>query len=69
MLAEYQKISEKDFVAITNVGAYGSSLSSNYNTRLKSAEYLITKDSRDIKKIRDRDTIEQILENETKYLL
>ena len=36
---------------------------------MKSAEYLIVKDSGDIRKIRDRDTIEQILENETKYLL
>ena len=30
---KYQKIKEGDFVAITNVGAYGSSLSSNYNTK------------------------------------
>ena len=29
----YPKINENEFVAITNVGAYGSSLSSNYNTR------------------------------------
>jgi|TARA_B100001093_G_scaffold447508_1_gene452468 diaminopimelate decarboxylase len=39
----YQKISEGDFVAITNAGAYGSSLSSNYNTRPLIAEILITK--------------------------
>ena len=55
--------------AVESVGAYGFALSSNYNTRMKSAEYLIVKDSGDIRKIRDRDTIEQILENETKYLL
>ena len=39
----YQKISENDFVAITNVGAYGASLSSNYNTRPLIAEILVNK--------------------------
>ena len=39
----YQEIRENDFVAITNVGAYGSSLSSNYNTRPLIAEILINK--------------------------
>ncbi len=39
----YQKVSENDFVAITNVGAYGSSLSSNYNTRPLIAEILVSK--------------------------
>ena len=58
-----------DYIAVESVGAYGFSLSSNYNTRMKSAEYLIAKDGQNIKKIRDRDTIKQILENETKYLL
>ena len=38
---KYQKLSENDFIAITNVGAYGSSLSSNYNTRPLIAEILI----------------------------
>ncbi len=39
----YQRINENDFIAITNVGAYGSSLSSNYNTRPLIAEILINK--------------------------
>ena len=39
----YHKVSENDFVAITNVGAYGSSLSSNYNTRPLIAEILVNK--------------------------
>ena len=39
----YPKINENDFIAITNVGAYGSSLSSNYNTRPLVAEILINK--------------------------
>ena len=39
----YQKLSENNFVAITSVGAYGSSLSSNYNTRPLIAEILVNK--------------------------
>jgi len=39
----YQKIKENEFIAITNVGAYGSSLSSNYNTRPLIAEILVSK--------------------------
>ncbi|MDC1096328.1 diaminopimelate decarboxylase [Pelagibacteraceae bacterium] len=39
----YHKISENDFIAITNAGAYGSSLSSNYNTKPLIAEILVNK--------------------------
>ena len=39
----YPKVSENELIAITNVGAYGSSLSSNYNTRPLIAEILINK--------------------------
>ena len=39
----YQKIKENDYVAITNVGAYGASLSSNYNTRPLVAEILVNR--------------------------
>jgi len=38
---KYQKMKEGDFVAITDVGAYGSSLSSNYNTKPFIAEILV----------------------------
>ena len=37
----FQKLNEKDFIAICDVGAYGMSLSSNYNLRPKAAELLI----------------------------
>ena len=40
---KYQKIRENEFVAITNTGAYGSSLSSNYNTKPLIAEILVNK--------------------------
>ena len=41
----YQTIKEGDFVAITDVGAYGSSLSSNYNTKPLIAEILTSRNS------------------------
>ena len=37
----YQKLNEKDFLAICDVGAYGVSLASNYNIRPKPPEILI----------------------------
>ena len=43
MYKNYQKIKENDYVAITNVGAYGASLSSNYNTRPLVAEILVNR--------------------------
>ena len=51
-----------DFLVIEDVGAYGFVLSSNYNTRPKPAEYIITNGN--IKEIRSADTLDQILENE-----
>ncbi len=39
----FQELNEKDFIAICDVGAYGMSLSSNYNLRPKAAELLIKK--------------------------
>ena len=46
------KLKEKDYVAICDVGAYGMSLSSNYNLRPKAVELLIN--GRNIKKIKNR---------------
>ena len=40
-LKKFQKLKEKDFVVMCDVGAYGMSLSSNYNVRPKPAEILI----------------------------
>ena len=51
-LKKYQKLREKDFVAICDVGAYGMSLSSNYNLRPKAVELLVN--GRKIKKIKNR---------------
>jgi len=38
---KFQKLNEKDFVAICDVGAYGTSLASNYNVRPKPIEILL----------------------------
>ena len=45
---KYQKISENDLIAITKTGAYGSSLSSNYNTKPLIAEILVKKNKNKI---------------------
>ncbi len=41
LVKNFQKLSEKDFIVICDVGAYGTSLASNYNVRPKPAEILI----------------------------
>ncbi len=38
---DFQQLNEKDYVAICDVGAYGMSLSSNYNLRPKASEIMI----------------------------
>ena len=40
-LKNFQELEEKDLIVICDVGAYGMSLSSNYNVRLKPSEILI----------------------------
>jgi len=40
-LTKFQKLNEKDLIVICDVGAYGMSLSSNYNLRPKATEILI----------------------------
>ena len=55
----YQKIKENEFIAITNVGAYGFSLSSNYNTRPLIAEILINKNK--LKYIRKKQNLLKLI--------
>ena len=55
----FSSVSEGSLVAITNVGAYGSTLSSNYNTRPLAAEIIIKKGQ--IKVIRKRQKISEII--------
>ena len=58
---KYYKIKEEDYVAILDVGAYGSVLSSNYNTKPLPAEILI--DNNHVKIIRKRQTLSEIIKN------
>ncbi len=55
----FTSVSEGSLVAITNVGAYGSTLSSNYNTRPLAAEIIIKKSQ--IKVIKKRQQISEII--------
>jgi len=58
-LTRFQKLEEKDLVVMCDVGAYGMSLSSNYNVRPKPAEILI-KGSK-IKLIKKRQKLEDLI--------
>ncbi len=55
----FTKIREGNYIAITNVGAYGSTLSSNYNTRPLASEIIIKKGK--VKIIRKRQKISEII--------
>ena len=56
---KFPKIDEGDYIAITNVGAYGSTLSSNYNTRPLASEIIIKNGK--INVIRRRQKISEII--------
>ena len=58
-LKKFQKLNEKDLIIICDVGAYGMSLSSNYNLRPKALELLI-KGSK-IKVINKRQTYKDLI--------
>jgi len=59
---EMPAVSEGDLLAILDAGAYGMSLASNYNTRLRPAEVLV--DKRSVKVIRNRESIGDLLARE-----
>jgi diaminopimelate decarboxylase len=56
------EIKENDIIAILDAGAYGYSMSSNYNNRLRPAEILICSDGSS-RIIRKRDTLEDLVRN------
>ena len=51
-------IAEGDLLAIMSAGAYGMSMSSNYNTRPRAAEVMVEGDK--VHLIRERETVEQL---------
>ncbi len=55
-----------DFLALMSAGAYGMSMSSNYNTRPRAAEVMVV--GANIKLIREREKIEQLFAGEKNYL-
>tara|TARA_Y100000590_G_scaffold278892_1_gene313134 strand:- start:2768 stop:3997 length:1230 start_codon:yes stop_codon:yes gene_type:complete len=57
----FQKIKEGDYLAITNVGAYGMSLASNYNSRPIIAEIIVSKSKH--KLIKKRQSLENLINN------
>lgn len=52
-----------DYLAVMSAGAYGFSMSSNYNTRTRAAEVMV--DGRDFTVIRKRETVEDLIRGET----
>lgn len=55
----FQNVNEGDFIAISNAGAYGSSMSSNYNIRPNIAEVLVNDKKFSI--IRKRQSLEDLI--------
>jgi len=58
-VSNFQSLKEGDLIFISDVGAYGSSLSSNYNIRPKPCEILINKSK--IKILKKRQKLENII--------
>jgi diaminopimelate decarboxylase len=56
-------LQQGDYLAIRSAGAYGFSMSSNYNSRPRAAEIMVDGDR--AKVIRERETIDQLCQGET----
>jgi len=54
-----QDVNEGDLLAVLDAGAYGMSLASNYNSRPRPAEVLVS--GKRVKLIRHRETIEELV--------
>jgi len=55
-------IREGDLLAVMSAGAYGMSMSSNYNSRPRAAEVMV--DGANVHLIRERERIEQLFSGE-----
>ncbi|MGE8357979.1 MAG: diaminopimelate decarboxylase, partial [Microvirgula sp.] len=51
-----------DLLAVMSAGAYGATMSSNYNTRPRGTELLVSGNS--VRLVRARETFEQLIANE-----
>jgi diaminopimelate decarboxylase len=56
-------LEEGDLLAVMSAGAYGMSMSSNYNTRPRAAEVMV--DGANVRMIRERETIESLFQKES----
>lgn len=56
-------VREGDLLAIRSAGAYGFTMSSNYNTRPRAAEVLVDGDQAHL--VRARETVQSLFENES----
>ncbi|WP_226389623.1 diaminopimelate decarboxylase [Penaeicola halotolerans] len=61
------EVTEGDIIVIKNAGAYGFSMASNYNSRLRPAEVLVYKGKAHL--IRKRETFEELLANQLEIAL
>jgi diaminopimelate decarboxylase len=55
-------LAQGDYVALMSAGAYGFTMSSNYNSRPRAAEVMVSGDTHTL--VRKRETIESLFENE-----
>jgi len=60
-IKNFPKIKEGEYVCLTNVGAYGMSLSSNYNMRPRIAEVIISGSKHNV--IRKRQSLQNLIKN------
>ncbi len=59
-------ISQGDLLAVMSAGAYGMSMSSNYNTRPRAAEVMVA--GEDVQLIRERESVPQLFAGEKTFL-
>ncbi|SMN02722.1 Diaminopimelate decarboxylase [uncultured Candidatus Thioglobus sp.] len=58
-------LSEGDYLALMSAGAYGFTMSSNYNTRPRVAEVMVSDDTHQL--VRERETVQDLFANEHLY--
>lgn len=58
-------ISEGDFLCMHSAGAYGFTMSSNYNSRPRAAEVMVSGNSAQV--VRERETLESLVSSEHKF--
>jgi diaminopimelate decarboxylase len=59
---ELPSVSDGDLLAILDAGAYGASISSNYNTRPRAAEVMV--EGGKARVVRKRETLKDLVKNE-----